>query len=74
MRALPRPSRTQQPVPWHFRVLVRLRLKIRGEFFSRTFLSLLCIGLMPMGSPSLRLRIIRAGRAIGNRVFRTANE
>ena len=74
VRISPRPSRTQRPVPWHFRMLLRLRpKKMLGEFFSRTFLSLLCIGPMPLGSPSLRLRIIREGRATGNRVFRTAN-
>ena len=69
-----RPSKMQRLVPWPSRLPVRPRPKILGEFFSRTFLSLLSIGPMPMGSPSLHSRITRDGRATGNRVFRTANK
>jgi len=50
------------------------RPKILGGSFSRTFLLLLYIGPMPMGSLSLRSRITRVVRATGNHVFRTANK
>ncbi len=56
------------------RALAFPRRKILGESFSRIFLSLSYIGLMPMGSSSLRSRITRVVRAIGNRVFRTADK
>jgi len=69
-----RPSRTQRHAPWRSRLLVRPHPKTLGESLSRTFLFLLCIGQMPTELLSLRSRIIRVGRNIGNRVLRTANK
>ena len=74
MRVSLRLSRMQRLALLPFRSLVRPHPKALDGSFSKTSHSRSYIDLTPMASPSLRSRITRVGRVIGNRVFKTANQ